>query len=137
MIRPRRRRLRHAILVRTVRARGGQLHWASVGTRGSRLLVPIVYTLLHVSAGVRVGCLRLVRAGVRLLIALAAQQQVRLAAGLGDVAVAGTVVTLILVALEQMLAQATDRLRVAEDFRFVRLLLVAVSAKAKSVNINN
>lgn len=91
--------------------------------------MPIVYTLLHVSAGVRVRCLWLVGAGVRLLIAFAAQQQVRLAAGLRDVAVAGTIVTLVLVALKQVLAQATDRLCVAENPRIVRLLLIAVPSK--------
>lgn len=75
---------------------------------------------------------------MRLLIALAAQQQVRLAAGLRDVAVAGTVVTLVLVALEQVLAQATDRLRVAEDPRVVRLLFAnIVPANVGSVNNNN
>lgn len=83
-----------------VGTRRGQLHRASVGTRGSRLLEPIVYTLLHVPAGARARCLRLVGAGTRLVIAFVAQQQIRLAAGLRDVAVAGTVVTLVFVAVE-------------------------------------
>lgn len=106
------------------RARGGELHRASVGTRGSWLLMPILHTLLHISTGVRARCLWSVGAGTRLLIALAAQQQIRLAAGLRVVAVAGTVVMLLLVAIEQVLAQATDRLCVAQDPPVVRRLLI-------------
>jgi len=132
VVRSRRRRLRHAILIRVVRVWGGQFHRTFVDTRGSRFLVPIVHTLLYVSADVRVWCLRSIGASVRLLIALAAQQQIRFAAGLRDIAVAGTVVTLVLVALEQVLAQATDRFRVAKDPRVLRLLLIAVSAVQKS-----
>lgn len=118
--------LGHAVLIwRMVGgARGSQLHRASVGTRGSWLLMPIVHTLLHVSTGVRARCLRSVGAGTRLVIALAAQQQIRLTTGLWDIAIAGTVVMLLLVALEQVLAQATDRLCVAKNPRIVRLLLI-------------
>lgn len=77
---------------------------------------------------------------MRLLIAFAAEQQVRLAAGLRDVAVTGAIVAVVLVALEQVLAQATDRLRV--DPRIVRLLLTAVPAKEPDrliiiINSNN
>jgi len=61
------------------------------------------------------------------LVALAAEQQVRLAAGLRDVAVAGAEEALVLVAVEEILAQATDRLGVAEPpRRAVRFLLIAV-----------
>lgn len=121
-----RRHLDHAILIwRMVGgARGSQLHRASVGTRGSWLLMPIVHTLLHVSTGLRARCLRSVGAGTCLVIALAAQQQIGLATGLWDIAIAGTVVMLFFVALKQMLAQATDRLCVAKDPRIVRLLLI-------------
>lgn len=123
-VRSGRRHLRHALLIRAIGARGGQLHRAPVGTRGSWLLPSLVHALLHVSTGVGARRLWSVGAGTCLLIALAAQQQIRLAAGLRDVAVAGTVVTLVLVALEEMLAQATDRLCVAEDPRVVRFLMV-------------
>lgn len=118
--------LGHAILIwRMVGgARGSQLHRASVGTRGSWFLMPIIHTLLHISTGVRARCLRSVGAGTRLVIALAAQQQIGLTTGLWDIAIAGTVVMLLLVALEQVLAQATDRLCVAKDPRIVRLLLI-------------
>lgn len=112
----------------------GQLHRASVGTRGSWLLQPVVHPLFHVSAAEGARRLRSVGAGTRLLITLAAQQQVRLAAGLRDVAVAGTVVTLVLVALEEVLAQATDRLRVAEDPRIVRLLLIVDVVPANEID---
>lgn len=134
VMRSRRRHLSPAILIwRMVGgARGGQLHRASVGTRGSWLLMPIVHTLLHISTGIRARCLWSVGAGTRLLLALAAEQQIRLATGLRDVAVAGTVVMLVLVALKQMLAQATDRLCVAKDSRVVRLLLIVDVVPTKS-----
>lgn len=112
----------------------GQLHRASVGTRGSWLLQSVVDPLLHVSAAEGARCLRSVGTGTRLLIALAAQQQVRFAAGLRDIAVAGTVVTLVLVALEKVLAQATDRLRVAEDLRIVRLLSIVDFIPANGID---
>lgn len=105
-------------------ARGNQLHRASVGTRGSWFLMPIIHTLLHISTSIWARCLWSVGASTRLLLALAAKQQIRLATGLRDVAVASSVVMLVLIALKQMLTQATDRLCVAKDSRVIRLLLI-------------
>lgn len=109
-----------------------QLNRASVRTRGSWFLTLILHTFLHVSAGVGARRLRSIVTRMGLLIALAAQQQIRLTARLRDVAITGTIVTLILVALEEMLAQATDRLSVAQDPRILQLLLITVVPVAKS-----